>query len=212
MEHVSLRMLWPSHTQDEGMYPWGCCGWVTPKMGHVPLRMLWLHMRVRFTLGAWPYETEMSTHMTLLSDITITDFMISFLSVRSFILCTHTYPFLCILRVLVWSDYCILWVSPDDWMAWWYLIQATVLISISCMQKTQCILFFCWHWFQLIYFLWLLIIIIIQSCFMLVGIDSYLYICLLLALFFTLYVHSLTEYFIILTSLCFVWFISWRHR
>ena len=117
------------------------------------------------------------------------------------------YPHLslfCIRRVLVWSDYCILWVIPDDWMAWWYLIQAIVLISISCMQETQCNSFSYWHWFQLIYLLWLLIIIMVQSCFMLVGADSWRYICLLLALFFTLYIHSLTEYFIILTPLCFV--------
>ena len=32
-----------------------------------------LHMRIGLALGAWPYETELSTHMTPLSEITITD-------------------------------------------------------------------------------------------------------------------------------------------
>ena len=58
---------------------------------------------------------------------------------------------------------------------------------------------------------WLLIIIIIQSCFMLVGADSWLYVCLLLALFFILCIYSLIEYFIIFTSLYFVWFTGWRY-
>ena len=78
-----LRMLWLSHTQDGTCIAWGCRDWVTL------LCLLWLHMMVRLALGAWPYEMEMSTHMTPLSKVIVTDFMTSFMSVRS--LWDHAY-------------------------------------------------------------------------------------------------------------------------
>ena len=121
------------------------------------------HMRVR---PLWSYEecnAELGTHMTLLLEGPYEDkssgpmrnvtqswapiwyhhrfyefILIYEIIMRSFILCTHTYFFNCILRVLVWSDYCIPRVGLDNLIAWWYLMQATVLISISCMWKTQC--------------------------------------------------------------------------
>ena len=118
-------------------------GRVTPTMGHVSpedvvtkshprwdmyrLRMSWLSHTTLFIVA--PYEDKTrSGGMTLWDgdehpyDTIIKGYHHRFhdfvhvyeIIMRSCILCTYTYLFICILRVSVWSDYCILWVSPDD--------------------------------------------------------------------------------------------------